>query len=118
MPLTGTANPEQLRVLTAALEKRCLDYGIEDGEEYESLARLLMTFYHSGARSIEELTAALATTSVQTPPIAVTAPKTPIPATCTPWRYKPLRTASSHRARAKGRWVSRAYSSSSSVRLR
>ena len=66
MPFTTVADPEQLKILAAALEKHCHDFGIEAGEEHESLARLVMTFYHGGIRSIEDLAAALAATRART----------------------------------------------------
>ena len=65
MPFTRYANPEQLQMLTAALEKHCQEFGIEDGEEHDSLAKLVMTFYHGGISSIEGLTKDLAATRVR-----------------------------------------------------
>lgn len=68
MPVTKYINPEELQTLTAALEKHCHDYGIEAGEEHESLARLVMAFYHGGMRNIEELTKGLAATRARARP--------------------------------------------------
>ena len=39
MPVTKYTNPEQLQMLTAALEKHCQEFGIEDGEEHELLGQ-------------------------------------------------------------------------------
>jgi hypothetical protein len=44
MSFTRYADPDQLKILTAALEKHCQEFGIVDGEEHESLAKLVMTF--------------------------------------------------------------------------
>ena len=68
MPVTKYISPEELQTLTAALERHCHDHGIEAGEEHQSLTRLVMTFYHSGMRNIEELTKALAATKARARP--------------------------------------------------
>jgi hypothetical protein len=68
MPFTRYADSDQMQILTAALEKHCQEFGIEDGEEHDSLAKLVMTFYHGGISSIEGLTKALAATRVRARP--------------------------------------------------
>ena len=68
MPFTRYADSDQMQILTAALEKHCQEFGIEDGEEHDSLAKFVMTFYHGGISSIEGLTKALAATRVRARP--------------------------------------------------
>ena len=68
MPFNRYADSDQMQILTAALEKHCQEFGIEDGEEHDSLAKLVMTFYHGGISSIEGLTKALAATRVRARP--------------------------------------------------
>jgi len=59
-PFNGTANPEQLRLLTEALRSYCAEARIEPGtDEYERVAGLIMTLFTNGAATPEELAEAL-----------------------------------------------------------
>lgn len=60
MLFTGTANPAQLKILTAALEKYCRNENIEYGTpEHEEAGRLVMALFNNGALTPEQLGAAL-----------------------------------------------------------
>jgi hypothetical protein len=57
---SGTANPDQLAVLTAALEEYCAEAGIGRlGEGREDVARLLFDLFNRGVEDPGELKAAL-----------------------------------------------------------
>lgn len=61
---SGTANPEQLALLTTVLEEYCADAGIsllDTGRE--DAARLLMDLFSRGVEEAAELKAALAARS-------------------------------------------------------
>ena len=60
VPLIGIAHPEELALLTAALEAYCRKAAIEPGSSsYEDAARLIMSLFNRGASSAEELAAAM-----------------------------------------------------------
>lgn len=60
MLFTGIANPAQLKILTAALEKYCRNKSIELGTpEHEEAGRLVMSLFNSGALTPEQLGTAL-----------------------------------------------------------
>jgi len=56
----GVAHPEQLRLLTEALQSYCAEARIEVGtDEYDNVAHLIMTLFMNGAATPEELFEAL-----------------------------------------------------------
>ena len=63
MPFTGIANPEQLAVLSRALDEYCHARGITDELGRDNAASMVMSVFSSGSSTLEELKAALAATS-------------------------------------------------------
>lgn len=60
MPFSGIVEPEQLTILTVAVEHQCLQAGIDPASpEREEIARLVMALFTNGAATIEELKLAL-----------------------------------------------------------
>lgn len=56
MPFTGIANPEQLEVLSAALEAYCRASHIEpETQAYEDAARHIMALFNNGAVEIPKV---------------------------------------------------------------
>ena len=65
MPFSGIADPDQLRVLTDALDTYCREAGIERGSAaHEDAAWLVVTLFSSGMSTVEELSSALANSLV------------------------------------------------------
>ena len=63
MPFTKVADDGDLKMLTTVLDDYCLERGIANHtEERRSAGQLIMTLFHDGAHSIEQLKAALLTT--------------------------------------------------------
>ena len=58
-PFTGTANPEQLAIMSEAFEQHCLLHGIVDETDRSQIAQLIVLMFQGGARSVEELRAGL-----------------------------------------------------------
>lgn len=57
----GSANSEQLEILTAVVRDHCRERDIEPGsQEGEDVGRLVMSLYSNGARTSEQLRARLA----------------------------------------------------------
>lgn len=66
MPFSGIADSEQLTILTAVLKDHCRANGIDPASpECADIGRVLMALFNNGARSVEELKAALAATSAR-----------------------------------------------------
>jgi hypothetical protein len=60
MPFRDITDPEQLAMLTAVLNDLCHDAGIEpDSPEREDAAYMMMRYYWSGCRTVDQLKAAL-----------------------------------------------------------
>ncbi len=59
MPFTGIVGPEELKILTDALDEYCLANGISNEADRKLAAVRIMSFYTSGAHSADELRAAL-----------------------------------------------------------
>lgn len=60
MPFTGIAYPEQLAVLTKALDSHCTEFGIEPkSPAYFNAGRLAVILFESGVTAPEDLVAAL-----------------------------------------------------------
>lgn len=60
MPFTGIASPEDLSVLTKALQSYCSEVDIEpNSPAYYNAGRLTIIFFESGIATSEELAAAL-----------------------------------------------------------
>ena len=65
MPFSGVADPDQLRVLTEALESYCREAGVEPGTKaHDDAARLVMSLFSTGASTAEELSSALSNSLV------------------------------------------------------
>jgi len=61
MPFTGLTGPNQLSVLAHVVDDYCRSNKIAaSSEEREEAARLLLSLYEQGWRTVEELKAALA----------------------------------------------------------
>ena len=57
---SGIAHPEELQLLTEALQSYCTDAQIEPhSDEYEKVAKLIMALFTNGAATPEELATAL-----------------------------------------------------------
>ena len=68
MPFSGIVEPEQLTILTIAVDRHCLQAGIDPASpEREDIARLVMILFKNGAASVEELKAALLVHSERDP---------------------------------------------------
>jgi hypothetical protein len=64
MPFTGVINPEQLSVLTKALQDYCRDVHIEPSTAaYNDAGRLALLLFESGITTADELTIALHTSA-------------------------------------------------------
>ena len=59
MLYAGIADPEQLAVMTEALEAHCLAHDINDANHKEYVAQLIIVMFEGGARTFEELRAGL-----------------------------------------------------------
>jgi hypothetical protein len=60
MRFTGICDPEQLAVLSNALDDHCAKYGIEPfSPDHEDASYLVMSLFMQGAQAPEELKAAL-----------------------------------------------------------
>ena len=60
MPFTGIVYPQQLAVLTEALQCHCSEFNIEpDSPAYYDAGRLAIILFESGIATSEELAAAL-----------------------------------------------------------
>jgi hypothetical protein len=59
MPFTGIIDPEQLALLTKVLDSHCRAHGIADAETREQVAFRIVSLFGRGARTAEELVAAL-----------------------------------------------------------
>ena len=59
-PFTGTANPEQLAVMTEVFEDHCLQHNIVEEYARTDAAQLVILLIDGGARTVEELKARLA----------------------------------------------------------
>ena len=60
MPFRDITDPAQLAMLTAILDDLCRDAGIEpDSPVREEAAYMMMRYYWSGCRTVEQLKAAL-----------------------------------------------------------
>lgn len=60
MPFSGVVNPDELALLTRVLEQHCRNNHIDNETDRLLAATLIMSRFTSGARTIEELSAALA----------------------------------------------------------
>ena len=58
-PFLGTANPEQLAIMSEAFDGHCLQHGIVGETDRSDIARLVMLLFEGGAKSVEELKAGL-----------------------------------------------------------
>lgn len=58
-PFTGTANPEQLAVMTEVFEDHCLQHNIVEEYARTDAAQLVILLFDGGARTVEELKARL-----------------------------------------------------------
>jgi hypothetical protein len=64
MPFFGTADPDQLSILTRALDEHCQAIGIPpDSVERQNLASRLLALFSDGVTNLEELKKALASDS-------------------------------------------------------
>ena len=60
MPFRSFADPEQLQILSTALDNYCREFGIEPGTpEREDAAEFIIALFNSGAHTADELRAAL-----------------------------------------------------------
>jgi hypothetical protein len=75
MPFTGIVYPQQLRVLTEALQSHCSEFNIEpDSPAYYEAGRLAIILFESGMATPEELAAALRDSAKnELPPVLKTA---------------------------------------------
>jgi hypothetical protein len=56
---TGTADPEQLAIMSEAFEDRCLEHNIVDEYARTDTAQLVILLFNGGARTVEEIKARL-----------------------------------------------------------
>jgi hypothetical protein len=60
MSIGGTADPQQLAILTRVLDERCKEIGLtKDDPEREALAYRVMTLFQQGVLSVDDLKRAL-----------------------------------------------------------
>ena len=60
MPFTKVAEADDLRMLTSVLDEYCRERGIANhSDKRKSIGYLLMSFFHDGAHTPEDLKAAL-----------------------------------------------------------
>jgi hypothetical protein len=59
MLFSGTANPEQLAVMSKALNAYVGSHNIVDEEDRTKAAQLVLLMFGAGAQSVKQLTAAL-----------------------------------------------------------
>ncbi|QKC96785.1 hypothetical protein EB231_20405 [Mesorhizobium sp. NZP2298] len=63
MPFQNTADPDQLSILTRALDEHCQTTGIPlDSPERENLASRVMALFSTGKTTLDELKSALSST--------------------------------------------------------
>jgi hypothetical protein len=58
-PFTGTANPDQMAIMTEALDSYCLQHNIVDEKARSNIAQLILALFEEGATTVEELKAGL-----------------------------------------------------------
>lgn len=64
MPFLGTVDPDQLSIITRALDEHCQTIGIpSDSMERENLASLVLALFGQGVTTLEDLKKALASNS-------------------------------------------------------
>jgi hypothetical protein len=56
---TGTADPEQLAIMSEAFEDHCLEHNIVDEYARTDTAQLVILLFNGGARTVEEIKARL-----------------------------------------------------------
>ena len=54
-PFIGSANPEELAVMTEAFDNHCLAHNITDGDSRSYVAHLVMLLFEGGAKTVEEI---------------------------------------------------------------
>lgn len=76
MPFTGITYPEQLAVLTKALQSHCSEFNIEpNSPAYYDAGRLAIMLFESGIATSEELAAALRNNATNERPPVWKAPR-------------------------------------------
>ena len=76
MPFTGITYPDQLAVLTKALQSHCSEFDIEpNSPAYYDAGRRAMILFESGIATSEELTAALRNSATNERPPVLNAPR-------------------------------------------
>jgi hypothetical protein len=64
MPFLGMVDPDQLSIITRALDEHCQTIGIPpDSEERENLASRVLALFGQGVTTLEDLKKALASDS-------------------------------------------------------
>ena len=58
-PFTGTANPEELAIMTKAFEDHCLVHNVVHERDRDDVARLITLLCQGGAGTVEEIRAGL-----------------------------------------------------------
>ena len=58
-PFPGTANPEELAIMTEAFDSHCLAHNIVDEADRTQIAILVMMLFEGGATTANELKAGL-----------------------------------------------------------
>ncbi len=58
-PFIGSANPEELAVMTEAFDNHCLAHNITDEDSRSYVAHLVMLLFEGGAKTVEEFKAGL-----------------------------------------------------------
>ena len=58
-PFDGTANPEQLAIMTEAFEAHCLEHNIVDEYARVDTAQLVILLFEGGATTVGEINAGL-----------------------------------------------------------
>ena len=59
LPFAGTANPEQLAIMTEAFESHCLEHNIVDEYARTDTAQLVILLFEGGATTVGEINAGL-----------------------------------------------------------
>ena len=59
MSLIGTANPEELAILSEAFDEYCLARNVIDDNGKEDAASMIFLLFEGGARTVEEIRAGL-----------------------------------------------------------
>ena len=54
-PFTGTANPEQLAIMTEVLDGHCLTHNVVDATDRAQIAIIVTMLFEGGATTVYEL---------------------------------------------------------------